>query len=69
MNADLVLRCPSCGCDALADDEFCESCGLALGVLHAQDGIDEWALAVGGGGGAVVGFLIVVYATRPRPQR
>jgi serine/threonine protein phosphatase PrpC len=34
VNADLVLRCPSCGCDALADDEFCESCGLALGVLR-----------------------------------
>ena len=34
MSTDLVLRCPSCGSDALADDEFCESCGLALGVLR-----------------------------------
>ena len=35
MNTDLVLRCPTCGSDAFADDEFCESCGLALGVLVA----------------------------------
>lgn len=34
MSTDLVLRCPSCGSDALADDEFCESCGFALGVLR-----------------------------------
>lgn len=34
MKTDLVLRCPACEHDALADDEFCESCGLALGVLR-----------------------------------
>ena len=34
VNTDLVLRCPTCGSDAFADDEFCESCGLALGVLR-----------------------------------
>ena len=34
MNTELVLRCPACGHEALADDEFCESCGLALGVLR-----------------------------------
>lgn len=34
MNADLVLSCPSCGASALADDEFCESCGLALGAVR-----------------------------------
>ena len=31
MNGDLVLRCPTCAAPALADDEFCESCGAALG--------------------------------------
>ena len=25
------LRCPSCGASALADDDFCESCGIAHG--------------------------------------
>ena len=34
MITELVLRCPACGREALADDEFCESCGLALGVLR-----------------------------------
>ena len=34
MITDLVLRCPSCDRDALADDEYCESCGMALGVLR-----------------------------------
>jgi len=34
MKTDLVLRCPACEHDALADDEFCEWCGLALGVLR-----------------------------------
>jgi serine/threonine protein phosphatase PrpC len=34
MNADLVLTCPSCAAPALADDEFCESCGLALGAVR-----------------------------------
>ena len=34
MNVDLVLRCPACQQDALANDEFCESCGFALGVLR-----------------------------------
>jgi serine/threonine protein phosphatase PrpC len=34
MKTELVLRCPGCGLDAFADDEFCESCGLALGVLR-----------------------------------
>jgi serine/threonine protein phosphatase PrpC len=31
---DLVLRCPACEHVALADDEYCESCGYALGVLR-----------------------------------
>jgi serine/threonine protein phosphatase PrpC len=34
VNTDLLLQCPSCRCNASADDEFCESCGLALGVLR-----------------------------------
>ena len=31
MNGDLVLTCPNCEAPALADDEFCESCGAPLG--------------------------------------
>jgi serine/threonine protein phosphatase PrpC len=34
VNADLVLTCPACGAEALADDEFCESCGMPLGVVR-----------------------------------
>jgi serine/threonine protein phosphatase PrpC len=34
---DLVdaLRCPACGAPALADDEFCESCGTPIGRRRA----------------------------------
>lgn len=34
MNTDLMLNCPACGLDALADDEFCESCGEAIGLMR-----------------------------------
>jgi serine/threonine protein phosphatase PrpC len=34
VNGELVLVCPACGAAALADDEFCESCGMALGVVR-----------------------------------
>ena len=30
MSLDLTLHCPVCATTALADDEFCESCGAAL---------------------------------------
>ncbi len=28
---DAYLRCPTCGASALADDDFCESCGIPHG--------------------------------------
>jgi serine/threonine protein phosphatase PrpC len=31
MRIELVLTCPECSAAALADDEFCESCGTPLG--------------------------------------
>jgi serine/threonine protein phosphatase PrpC len=34
VNTDLVLRCPTCDHAALADDEYCETCGMALGLLR-----------------------------------
>jgi serine/threonine protein phosphatase PrpC len=30
MSVELILRCPSCGCAALAGDQFCEACGAAI---------------------------------------
>jgi serine/threonine protein phosphatase PrpC len=36
VDVDLLLRCPSCGCTALAGDQFCEACGEPVGAARDE---------------------------------
>ncbi|AUX23116.1 uncharacterized protein SOCEGT47_036350 [Sorangium cellulosum] len=41
--------------------------GMALGLLRASGPLEGWHLAVGGGGGAIVGVALALRLTRERP--
>lgn len=47
MNVQLDLRCPSCGEPAMADDDYCESCGTVIdGRRRAERDHEELDLGV-----------------------
>jgi hypothetical protein len=43
--------------------------GIALGLLHGSDPVDEYALIFGAGGGASLGIALSFYLTRPQEPR